>query len=131
VRGPLAGVTLPSGFYFNNDAYYYYGEREGGLRTQIGGAVVANIKQRAHVDFVTPVWVTPLQLLGGNLAFSVTVPFGAPYLSAGTPVSTCLKVLREVKTENRFRGTIGLFTVSFPLGGQAAPEVAGPVTAKY
>jgi len=83
VRGPLAGVTPPPGFYFNNDAYYYYGELGGARRTQIGGAVIANVKQRAYVDFVTPVWVTPLQLLGGNLAFSVTLPFGAPYVSAG------------------------------------------------
>jgi hypothetical protein len=40
-------------------------------------------------------------------------------------------VLREVETENRFHGTIGLFTVSFPLGGQAHPDAARPVTAKY
>jgi hypothetical protein len=47
------------------------------------------------------------------------------------PVSTRVKVLREVETENRFRGTIGLFTISFPLGGQAPPEPTRPVTAKF
>ncbi|GAU86638.1 protein [Bosea sp. BIWAKO-01] len=45
---------------------------------------------------------------------------------AGTPVSTQLKVLREVAVENRPRGTIALFTLAFPLGGQAAPA-AKPV----
>jgi hypothetical protein len=86
LRGPLAGVTPPPGFYFNNDAYYYYGELPGARRLQIGGAIVSNVKQRAYVDFVTPIWVTPLEILGGNLAFSVTVPFGAPYVSAGAVI---------------------------------------------
>jgi hypothetical protein len=52
-------------------------------------------------------------------------------LIAQTSVSTRVKVLREVETENRFRDTIGLFTVSFPLGGQAPPNQAPAVTAKY
>jgi hypothetical protein len=50
---------------------------------------------------------------------------------AGTPVTTRLKVLREVDVENRPQGTIGLFTLAFPLGSHAAPESARPVTAKY
>jgi hypothetical protein len=83
LRGPLAGVVPPPGFYFNNDAYYYYGELPGARRLQIGGAVVSNVKQRSYVDFVTPIWVTPLEVLGGHLAFSVSLPFGAPYVSAG------------------------------------------------
>jgi hypothetical protein len=65
LRGPMAGFVPPPGFYFNNDAYYYYGELGGGRRTQIGGAILANIKQRAYVDFVTPIWVTPIQRLSG------------------------------------------------------------------
>jgi hypothetical protein len=55
LRGPLAGVVPPPGFYFNNDAYCYSGELPCARRLQIGGAVVSNIKQRAYVDFVTPI----------------------------------------------------------------------------
>lgn len=53
--------------------------------------------------------------LGGSIGYNFQV--------AGTPVTTQLKVLREVAVENRPRGTIALFTVAFPLGGpsQAAP----------
>jgi hypothetical protein len=47
LRGPLAGVVPPPGFYFNNDAYYYSGELPGARRLQIGGAVVSDVKQRA------------------------------------------------------------------------------------
>ena len=78
LRGPMAGFVPPPGFYFQNDAYYYYGELGGGRRLQIGGAVVSNVKQRAYVDFVTPIWVTPLEILGGNLAFSATVRSAIP-----------------------------------------------------
>jgi len=87
LRGPLAGVTPPPGFYFQNDAYYYYGELPSARRLQIGGAVVSNVKQRAYIDFATPIWVTPLEILGGNLAFSATLPFGAPYVSAGALIA--------------------------------------------
>ena len=87
LRGPMAGFVPPPGFYFQNDAYYYYGELGGGRRLQIGGAVVSNVKQRAYVDFVTPIWVTPLEILGGNLAFSATVPFGNPFVSAGAVIA--------------------------------------------
>jgi hypothetical protein len=41
-----------------------------------------------------------------------------------------IKVLREVDVENRAQGTIGLFTVGFPLGG-SAPATPRPVAAKY
>jgi hypothetical protein len=61
--------------------------------------------------------------VGATAAYTFTV--------AGTPVSTRIKVLREVDVDNRPEGTIGLFTVAFPLGGHAAPEPARPFTAKY
>lgn len=55
---------------------------------------------------------------------------GYDFTVAGTPVSARIKVLREVEVENRAQGTIGLFSVGFPLGGPAAPGTARPVTAK-
>jgi hypothetical protein len=60
LRGPMGGFVPPPGFYFQNDAYYYYGELPGARRLQIGGGVVSNVKQRAYIDFATPIWVTPL-----------------------------------------------------------------------
>jgi hypothetical protein len=57
--------------------------------------------------------------VGGTIGLNLSV--------AGTPVSARLKVLREVEVENRFRGTIGLFTLSFPLGG-ASPPAPAPAT---
>jgi hypothetical protein len=61
--------------------------------------------------------------LGATAAYNFTV--------GQTPVSTRIRILREVETDDRFRGTIGLFTVSFPLGGHGQQEAPHPVTAKY
>ena len=56
---------------------------------------------------------------------------GYNFTVAGTPVSTLLKVLREVDVENRPEGTIGLFTVAFPLGHHGPPPAPQPIRARY
>ena len=83
LRGPLAGVTPPPGFYFSNDFYAYSGELSGGRRIQIGGAVLADVEIEARVDFLTASWITPLEVLGGHLGFGLTLPFGVPRVSSG------------------------------------------------
>jgi hypothetical protein len=60
--------------------------------------------------------------VGATAAYDFTV--------AGTPITTRLKVLREVDVENRPQGTMGLFTVAFPLGGHAPPTTSRPITVK-
>jgi len=83
-RGPLAGVTPPPGFYFESETYYYSGNLGGGRTFQSGGVVAANVKLDFSANFMTPIWVTPVEILGGNLGFSITIPFGTPNVSAGT-----------------------------------------------
>ncbi|WP_407525953.1 SphA family protein [Methylobacterium oryzisoli] len=87
-RGPLAGVTPPPGFYFESETYYYSGNLSGGRAFQSGGVVAANVKLDMSANFVTPVWVTPVEILGGNLGFSLTIPFGTPNVSAGAVLSS-------------------------------------------
>lgn len=87
LRGPAAGIVPPPGFYFENDFYSYSGRLSSATRTQIGGAVLANIKVQARADFLTPTWVTPLQIFGGNLGFAVTLPIGNPRVSAGALIA--------------------------------------------
>jgi len=60
--------------------------------------------------------------LGGAIGYRFDV--------AGTPVSTQLKVLREVSVENRPRGTIALFTVAIPLGGHTQAAAPKPTVVK-
>jgi hypothetical protein len=97
LRSPLAGVVPPPGFYFENDFYSYSGKLSSSTRTQLGGAVLSNVKVEARIDFVTPTWVTPVEILGGNLAFAVSIPFGTPSISA-----------RAVLAGPRLRAPIGL-----------------------
>lgn len=87
IHGPLAGVLPPPGFYFETDFYSYSGRLSAATQTQIGGAVLANVKVEARAAFLTPTWVTPLQILGGNLAFAVAVPVGVPRISAGALIT--------------------------------------------
>ncbi|GEP06795.1 SphA family protein [Methylobacterium oxalidis] len=87
-RGPLAGVTPPPGFYFENETYYYSGDLGGGRVFQGGGVVAANVKLDFSANFATPIWVTPVEIFGGNLGFSLTIPFGTPNVSAGAVLSS-------------------------------------------
>ncbi|GJE14329.1 hypothetical protein FOHLNKBM_5403 [Methylobacterium longum] len=87
-RGPLAGVTPPPGFYFESETYFYSGNLGGGRSFQSGGVVAANVKLDTSANFATPIWVTPVEILGGNLGFSITIPFGTPNVSAGAVLSS-------------------------------------------
>ena len=75
-RGPGAGITPPPGLYFDNTTYFYDGKIGGNRALPTGGLLVANVSAQSWLNLSTPLWVTPVNLLGGNLAFSVTVPVG-------------------------------------------------------
>jgi len=88
-RGPLAGVVPPPGLYLENDTYFYDDAQIGGGRTvQTGGKILANVQQQTTADFVTPIWVTPLEIGGGSLGVSLTIPFGRPNIFAGAQLSS-------------------------------------------
>lgn len=63
--------------------------------------------------------------IGGTVAYT--------FMVGQTSVSTRLKVLREIDVENRPQGTVALFTVAFPIGGQAPPQeaAAARIRARY
>jgi len=81
-RGPMAGFTPPPGLYFENDTYFYEGKIGGGRNLATGGLLVTNVKQSTWLDMAMPIWVTPVQIMGGNLAFAATAPFGRPKVDA-------------------------------------------------
>ena len=77
------GILPPPGVYFDNTAYFYKADISGGRTTRLGGNIVAEVKVDMWADFITGLWVTPIEILGGNLAFGVTAPFGEPGVRAG------------------------------------------------
>ncbi|MDF2115171.1 transporter [Roseiarcaceae bacterium H3SJ34-1] len=81
-KGALAALLPPPGVYFQNDAYFYSGSLGGNRQLPLGGVVGAGIKARAFIDLPTVLWVTPYEVLGGNLAFSLTTPIGGPNVNA-------------------------------------------------
>lgn len=87
-RGPLAGVIPPPGFYFESETYFYQGSLSAGRSFQSGGVVAARVKLETIANFATPIWVTPVEILGGKLGFSMTIPFGTPDVSAGAVLSS-------------------------------------------
>ena len=80
---PTSGVLPPLGVYFDNTAYFYKADIGRGRTTRLGGNIVADVKVDIWADFVTSLWVTPVKIFGGDLAFGVTVPFGEPGVRAG------------------------------------------------
>lgn len=79
-RGPMAGLTPPPGVYYQNDFYYYSGHAGAGVDLELGGQLVAKVDGKIIVDMSTGLWVTPWQVLGGNLAFTATIPIGGPHI---------------------------------------------------
>ncbi|GAB4064469.1 transporter [Ancylobacter sonchi] len=86
-RGPMAGYIPPPGVYIQNDVYYYSGSGGGGRNFPSGGQLIANVDATLWADFVTGSWVMPQEVLGGNLALGVIVPFGEPDVSADAVLS--------------------------------------------
>ncbi|MGX1742477.1 SphA family protein [Bosea sp. NPDC055353] len=87
-HGPMAGYLPPPGFYFETDLYSYSGRTSARIRTQIGGAVLGNVRVEARAGFLTPTWVLPVDIFGGNLAIGASLPVGVPRVSAGVVVSS-------------------------------------------
>ena len=102
-RGPMAGYIPPPGVYIQNDVYFYSGSGGGGKRFPSGGEVIANVDATIWADFVTASWVLPQEILGGNLAIGVIVPFGQPDVTADVLLSPAAfaPIGRQVK-DNAF-----------------------------
>jgi hypothetical protein len=87
-RGTNAGITPPPGVYFQDDTYFYSGKLGGGTTLPTGGLLVANVSATSWINLPTTLWVTPVKLFGGDLAFSLTTPFGEPRVNASLLVNS-------------------------------------------
>jgi hypothetical protein len=75
LRGPGAGVTPPPGIYFSNQFYIYNGDISGSVPIN-GFNLQGRAKVGAAVNIPTFLFVTPAEIAGGRLGFSLTVPYG-------------------------------------------------------
>lgn len=84
---PAGGVLPPPGVYFDNTLLLYRARQSGQVNTSLGGNVVAGIRASIWGDFLTGLWVTPLEIHGGRLALGLSVPFGEPDIRANALLS--------------------------------------------
>lgn len=75
IRGPGAGVTPPPGVFVSNQVFTYSGDIERSI--PFGDfEVLARGRADAIVNILTLQWVTPAEIAGGRLGFTLTVPAG-------------------------------------------------------
>lgn len=75
-KGIGAGMLPPEGFYSSNPLYYYSGSTS--RQITLGGLVVdGGLDVDAFAYFPTALWVTPVDVFGGDLAVGLTAVVGA------------------------------------------------------
>jgi hypothetical protein len=80
-RGLGAGIVPPPGFYFASESFFYTGTYRGLIGGSDGGTVEGTIEVDLAFDLLTPVWVTPHKIAGGQFGVSATLPVG--YVGVG------------------------------------------------
>lgn len=75
LRGPGAGLTPPEGWYLSLQTYIYDGHADADFPLE-GGKIGAHLRVNPVVVIPTLQWVTPVELGGARLGFTLTAPFG-------------------------------------------------------
>lgn len=121
LRGTNAGITPPPGVYFANNVYYYSGAATASQTVfpTLGGQAVANLKATAVLDLPSVMWSTPVEVLGGNLAFSLLWPIGGPSVNAGARLSSSVLGISAAGSQSDSVFTLGDPAVSASIGWHA------------
>ena len=77
--GPKAGYMPPPGLYVRNDCYHHNGHANSSV---LGGFVSGKVKAKISLDILDLTYVTPLKLLGANVAFGALAPAGRIAINA-------------------------------------------------
>ena len=87
-RGQGAGILPPvEGVFFSVPNYFYSGHESGSQSLPIGGTVSLGVDADVYLALPTVLWVTPVDVLGGDLAFSATYVYGNADTTANLAVS--------------------------------------------
>ena len=89
----LAGFVPPPGTYVADYNYFYSGSAP--INFNIGGVdVTGGVDANAYIKLFTGLWTAPDKVLGGDIAFSVSVPIGWKDVSAGAAVDVLGRVFQ-------------------------------------
>jgi hypothetical protein len=78
----MAGFLPPPGFYGLLQNYAYTGSADIDFETA-GITLSGGVDADAYIALPTALWVTEADVLGGNLAFTLTTPFGGKRVEVG------------------------------------------------
>ncbi|ODA67127.1 hypothetical protein A7A08_01873 [Methyloligella halotolerans] len=81
----MAGYLPPPGTYFLDYNYYYSGSTNFTLNAA-GFELEGGVDADAYYNLLTPMWVAPGEVLGGNIAFLMLTPIGWKDTEAGVAV---------------------------------------------
>jgi len=96
-RGQGAGILPPvEGVFFSLPNYIYSGDASASRGLPIGGAITFGVDADVFLTMPTAIWVTPADLLGGDLAFSGTFVYGNSDVSAKLALGIPDIIQREV-----------------------------------
>lgn len=82
-RNNFAGILPPPGAYVQSDTYILHGVAGAGVEIPDIGEVLLDAQATVALELATLLWSLPVPVLGGNLGFSMTTPFGYQEVSAG------------------------------------------------
>ncbi len=81
-RGQGAAVLPPEGLFFSVPSYFYRGDDSNSEDLALGGSLAFGVDADLFLTLPTVIWVTPVDLLGGDLAFTGTFVLGNADLDA-------------------------------------------------
>ncbi len=75
-RGQGAGILPPEGAFFSMPNYIYSGDTSSSEDLPFGGSLAFGVDADTFLTLPTAIWVTPVDVLGGDLALTGTFVLG-------------------------------------------------------
>jgi hypothetical protein len=86
-RGQGAAVLPPEGLFFSAPNYFYSGDIDSSQDLPFGGSLALGVEADLFLTLPTVIWVTPVDVLGGDLALTGTIVLGNADLDASATLS--------------------------------------------
>lgn len=86
-RGQGAAVLPPEGLFFSAPNYFYSGDIGGSEDLPFGGSLAFGVDVDTFLTLPTAIWVTPVDVLGGDLALTGTFVLGNADLDASATLA--------------------------------------------
>jgi hypothetical protein len=124
-KSSMAGVLPPPGTYISTIKYFYSGDASAAAATgaalqQIGNVTVeadVELDARAFIELPTALWISPREILGGNLGLGIIAPVGWKDISVDLDARASLTLPngRSLSAGQQFSRDDNVFSFGDPL----------------